>query len=215
MRESRQVQNGRGVPVEVVGSRRGVRAGTVLYLALHLKRVQRPVRTHVYAMGGAQMIPVVPGYSVGIPATSGAALSVGAVDVRRDRLAAYSSQGPTDDRRQKPDLSAPTNTISLAYARNGRPGRFEGTSAAAPHVAGFAALLKQMAPQSPAPELRQAMLKHVTPKGNGTPNYQYGHGSIHAGNIALSGSQGPPPSGDEDGEIDLERILQDILQEQQ
>ena len=49
--DSRQVQNGRGVPVEGIGSRRGVRAGTVLYLALHLKRVQRPVRTHVFVRG--------------------------------------------------------------------------------------------------------------------------------------------------------------------
>ena len=213
--ESRQVQNGRGVPVEVIGSRRGVRAGTVLYLALHLKRVQRPVRTHVFVRGGAQLHPVVPDYSVGIPATASAALSVGAVDVRHDRLEAFSSQGPTDDRRQKPEISAPDNTISLAYAGNGGPGRFPGTSAAAPHVAGFAALLKQLQPQRSASELRQVVLSHVTPKGDDTPNYQYGHGRIHAGNIALSGPEDPPPSGDGEGELDLERILQDILREQQ
>ena len=213
--DSRQVQNGRGVPVEGIGSRRGVRAGTVLYLALHLKRVQRPVRTHVFVRGGAQLYPVVPDYSVGIPATASAALAVGAVDVRRDRLENFSSQGPTDDRRQKPEISAPDNTTSLAYARNGRAGRFPGTSAAAPHVAGFAALLKQLHPQRSASELRQVVLSHVTPKGDGTPNYQYGHGRIHAGNIDISGSEGTPPGGDEDGEIDLERILQDILREQQ
>ena len=209
---SQQVQNGRGVPVEVLGSRGGVRAGTVLYLALHLKRVQRPVRTHVFIMGGAQMFPLVPGYSVGIPATSGAALSVGAVDVRRDRLADYSSHGPTDDRRQKPEISAPDNTISLAYARNGRPGRFTGTSAAAPHVAGFAALLKQMEPQRPASKLRQVMLKHVTPKGDGTPNYQYGHGHIHAGKIEVTDDT---QEEGRDGQLDLESIMQDILREQQ
>ncbi len=213
--ESRQPQNGRGAPVEVIGSRRGVRAGTVLYLALHLKRVQRPVRTHVFVRGGAQLFPVVPDYSVGIPATASAALAVGAVDVRRDRLAAYSSQGPTDDRRQKPEISAPDNTISLAYAGNGGPGRFPGTSAAAPHVAGFAALLKQLQPQRSASELRRAVLSHVTPKGDGAPNHQYGHGHIHAGNIALSGAEEPPPGGDGDGEVDLERILQEILREQQ
>ena len=211
--ESRQVQNGRGVPVEVIGSRRGVRAGTVLYLALHLKRVQRPVRTHVFAMGGAQLFPVVSDYSVGIPATSDAALSVGAIDVRRDRLEDFSSRGPTDDRRQKPEVSAPDNTTSRAYAGSG--GRFPGTSAAAPHVAGFAALLKQLQPQRSASELRQAVLSHVTPKGDPTPNHQYGHGRIHAGNIALSETEAPPPSGDEDGEIDLDKILQDILREQQ
>lgn len=210
--ESRQVQNGRGVPVEAIGSRRGVPAGTVLYLALHLKRVERPVRTHVFVMGGVQLFPVVSGHSVGIPATSDAALSVGAVDVRKDRLEAFSSQGPTDDRRQKPEISAPDNTTSLAYARNGSPGRFLGTSAAAPHVAGFAALLKQMEPQRSASELRRVMLQHVTPKGNGTPNHQYGHGRIDASKIEITDDT---QEEDGDGEIDLERILQEILRGQQ
>jgi hypothetical protein len=56
----------------------------------------------------------------------------------------------------------------------------------------------------------------VTPKGDGTPNHQYGHGRIHAGKINLSGRDTPPPTEeDEDGEIDLERILRDILRDQQ
>ena len=56
----------------------------------------------------------------------------------------------------------------------------------------------------------------MTPKGDGTPNHQYGHGRIHAGKINVSGRDIPPPTEeDEDGEIDLERILRDILQDQQ
>ena len=214
--ESRQVQNGRGVPVEVIVSS-GTPAGTVLYLALHLRRVQRPVRVHVFAMGAAEMFPVVSDYSVGIPATSAAALAVGAIDVRRDQLEDFSSRGPTDDRRQKPEVSAPDNTTSLAYSRNG--GRFPGTSAAAPHVAGFAALLKQLQPQRSAPELRQAVLSHVTPRGNPTPNHLYGHGRIDAANIALSSDEEEPTPGGGDGgdggEMDLDRILRDILRQQQ
>ena len=206
--QSREIQNGRGVPVEAIGVSGGVPVGTVLYLALHLKRVRRPVRTHVFVMGRAQLHPVVSAYSVGIPATSKAALAVGAVDAREDRLEAFSSQGPTDDRRQKPEVSAPDNTISLAYARQG--GRFPGTSAAAPHVAGFAALLKQLRPQSSAVQLRQAVLSHVTAKGNGTPNYQYGHGRIHAGNVVLGGGGGTVDNFDDE----LRDALQDILQRQ-
>ena len=45
--ESRQMQNGRGEPVEFV-VRDDLPAGQVLFLALHLKRVDRPVRTHVF-----------------------------------------------------------------------------------------------------------------------------------------------------------------------
>ena len=195
---SQGVQNGRGIPVERIGIS-GARAGMVFYLALHLKRVQRAVRTHVYAMHGVRLFPVVPAYSISIPATASAAVAVGAVDLQEDRLARYSSQGPTDDRRQKPEVSAPANISSIAYA--GKGGRFHGTSAASPHVAGFAALLKQLSPQSSVPQLRQAVLSHVTPSGNGTPNHQYGHGRIHAGKVNADMV-----------EPEFERILRDILQ---
>jgi subtilisin family serine protease len=217
VKESREVQNGRGVPVERIVAR-GIPAGTVLYLGLHLKQVQRRVRTHVF-IDGAQLFPVVPAYSVAIPATSEAALAVGAVDVGQDQLEAFSSQGPTDDGRQKPEVSAPDNTISLAYEN----GRFPGTSAAAPHVAGFAALLRQLQPGISVAELRRAVLSHVTAKGSDTPNNQYGHGRIHAGNIAVAGEDPSPddpvPGGGAGGTADdfadeLERVLQEILQRQ-
>ena len=37
-------------------------------------------------------------------------ITVGAVDWRGNALKPYSSQGPTDDGRLKPDIFAPTNT---------------------------------------------------------------------------------------------------------
>ena len=56
----------------------------------------------------------------------------------------YSSRGPTLDGRMKPDISA-IDGVSIAGA--GRfPSPFFGTSAAAPHVAGIAALALQAAP---------------------------------------------------------------------
>ena len=85
------------------------------------------------------------------PASARSALAAGAVDVIRNELAGYRSQGPTDDRRLKPNVVAPSNTVSFAY---GGDGRFAGTSAAAPHVAAFCALLKQMHPDSSSSDLR-------------------------------------------------------------
>lgn len=66
--------------------------------------------------------------------------AVGAVDpVQGVAIAGYSSQGPTNDRRVKPEISAGSNFTSRAYASQG--GRFNGTSAATPVVAGAAAVV--------------------------------------------------------------------------
>ena len=72
--------------------------------------------------------------SVPTPGDARGAFSVGAFDAATLALQAYSSEGPTDDGRQKPDISAPTNA-----AFSGGP--CTGTSCATPHVAGAAALL--------------------------------------------------------------------------
>jgi hypothetical protein len=51
-------------------------------------------------------------------------------------IAPYSSQGPTNDGRVKPDISAVACVNSASYA----PGCFNGTSASTPVVAGAVAL---------------------------------------------------------------------------
>lgn len=206
---SREIQNGRGVPAEMIAAQ-GVPRGQALYLALHLKNVSRPVRTHVIVRG-AQMAPKVPAHSVGIPATARSALSVGAVDARTDRIEDYSSRGPTDDGRMKPDVSAPDNTVSVAYGRGGSPGRFPGTSAAAPHVAGFAALLKQQNPSASPAALHAAVRSQVRPRGRQAPNTDYGHGQIVAADMQMDR---PPLSvdvGSDVSEDDFERALRDII----
>jgi hypothetical protein len=65
-------------------------------------------------------------------------------DVTNSTVEFFSSRGPTLDGRQKPDVSA-IDGVSVTGAGS-FPSLFFGTSAAAPHVAGIAALAAQGAP---------------------------------------------------------------------
>ncbi|MFQ5668520.1 MAG: IPT/TIG domain-containing protein [Candidatus Binatia bacterium] len=80
-------------------------------------------------------------------------ISVGAIDQAdpgNDDIRDFSSNGPTNDGRLKPDVAAIDNVIITGAGGFGRPeppfARFPGTSAAAPHGAGVAALLLDAAP---------------------------------------------------------------------
>ncbi len=89
----------------------------------------------------------------------GDAIAVGAVpQCAPNQIEVFSSLGPTFDGRSKPDVVA-VDGISVAGA-GGFPSTFFGTSAAAPHVAGIAALLLQL-----NPSLSRAQLKSVLQQG--------------------------------------------------
>jgi PKD domain/Subtilase family len=72
--------------------------------------------------------------SIPTPGDARGSLTVGAFDATTLQPEDYSSEGPTDDGRQKPDLAAPTNVAITG-------GSCGGTSCATPHAGGAAALL--------------------------------------------------------------------------
>ncbi|MDE2888034.1 MAG: choice-of-anchor D domain-containing protein [Gemmatimonadota bacterium] len=116
--------------------------------------------------------------SLSSPADARGALTVGALhhwEWTSGPIADYSSQGPTIDGRIKPDLVAPAAVSTISYG----PNQYTGTSAATPHVAGAAALLKSSDPiYYNAQNLYDALLRSTVDMGDPGPDNVYGHGRL-------------------------------------
>ncbi len=80
--------------------------------------------------------------TVNVPAVAQKALGIGAVDVQSLATPGYQSRGPAGDGRIKPDIQAPTNVETASSSNNTATRVFGGTSAATPHAAGAAALVR-------------------------------------------------------------------------
>jgi len=126
--------------------------------------------------------------SLTFPADSASVVSVAAIDVTSHAQESYSSEGPIlapggglPTLRlaplagpQKPDMASFANVDTESYG----PGVFNGTSAATPHVAGMAALIKDNNPAFTADQIEQELLVHASYPTNdlGTPGHDYEYG---------------------------------------
>ncbi|MEU9506852.1 S8 family serine peptidase [Micromonospora sp. NPDC048170] len=138
---------------------------------------------------------------VSSPSTADAALSVGAVD-RDDSLADFSSRGPrTGDDALKPDITAPGVGIVAARSRDGVIGEpagdgyvsMSGTSMAAPHVAGAAALLAQKHTDWKADRLKALLMSSAKPHP-GLTAYEQGAGRVDVASAVWQTVTSDPPS---------------------
>lgn len=109
--------------------------------------------------------------TIGSPASADAALAVGAVEAD-DRLADFSSRGPRiGDSGLKPDVTAPGTEITAAKSSaSALPDSdgdsyvgMSGTSMAAPHVSGAAALVAQRHPGWTGQQIKAALMGSARP----------------------------------------------------
>ncbi|HEY0166939.1 MAG TPA: S8 family serine peptidase [Jatrophihabitans sp.] len=138
------------------------------------------------------------------PASSPWALAVGAAYRGDNALEAFSSRGPTIDGRVKPDLigfdgvSSDVDEVESSQFDDqgnvvaGTTG-FYGTSAAAPHVAGAAALVAAANPSMDASDIEAFLQRRANPQGN-PPTNAAGHGLLQLGDPSPSGIQAMPGS---------------------
>ena len=145
----------RGVIGEPVKALHIADAGTGPYhIAMPLRGTGVPVEVRLVATGQADFLsPAVPYTSIGNPATARGAIAVAAVDPRHGVTAPYSGQGPTADRRPKPDLGA----------SGAGGGGSIGTSYAAPRIAALAACVLSRHPDWTPAEVRQSLGAYAQP----------------------------------------------------
>lgn len=133
---------------------------------------------------------------IGTPGSAEDVITVGALD-KDTKIAIYSSQGPTEEGRIKPNLAfVGSDVMSVAYNSGDQYTAMSGTSMATPGAAGLGALMLQANPDLSSFDLRNIMQETATyrrceymfanepcvedliPKNR--QNNVYGHGHVNA-----------------------------------
>jgi hypothetical protein len=183
-------QDGNDLPVEQVTlDARSV--GSPVELFVVINRFSGTARQfELYYAGGITAIsPHTPAGSIAGHANAAGAITVGTInadDPGNDTIAPYSSQGPCDlffpapEARAKPDVTGIDGVAVTGAA--GFPSPFFGTSAAAPHVAALAALVRQAAPGASAGQVKQVL--QSTAVDLGAPGFDFVFGAGRADALA-------------------------------
>lgn len=149
---------------------------------------------YLYAPGTIEAASFTNTEDLTLPGDTRGGISVGAL-YEDDSVPTYASRGPTNDGRTKPDIVARTAVSTATYGR----GAFEGTSAAAPHVAGLAALWVDASNRYDQPEVFRTWLQaHARDLGQLGPDDIYGAGAARADSLpptACGCASGPPSLG--------------------
>jgi subtilisin family serine protease len=157
------------------------------YMAIYGYKVTRPVTFDFFLRDG-EIEYYTPEYSVNTPGDSMGAITVGAVNWKSGALEDYSSRGPTDDGRIKPELVAPSGVSSAAYGE-----AWDGTSASCPHVSGAAALIMQAYPDYTIQQVKDYLFSHALDLGKSGEDADTGYGALRLGPPPEITNNQPPP----------------------
>jgi subtilisin family serine protease len=128
--------------------------------------------------------------SITRPATEETAFTIAATYHQDNTLEPYSSRGPTIDGRRKPTMSAPDRVSTAVYGEQG----FYGTSAAAPHAAGVAALMLEANESLSPATLKGTLTRTADPIYGTEPNNETGFGLVNATAAVPLPSENPSPT---------------------
>ncbi|MDF2628635.1 MAG: bacillopeptidase-like protein [Symbiobacteriaceae bacterium] len=122
--------------------------------------------------------------SVSVPGNYPESFAVGATDAN-DALAGFSGRGPSAyNGVMKPEISAPGVNVRSSVPGGGYEGGWNGTSMAAPHVAGTVALLRSANAALTVEEIEQILINSADPLTDSryptAPNNGFGHGLLNA-----------------------------------
>jgi subtilisin family serine protease len=135
----------------------------------------------LFILGGTVGEFIVPESSVPNGGDAMGIISVGAVNWQTpETIEPFSSQGPTNDGRLKPELVAPDGVSVTGHGDFPTP--FFGTSAAAPHAGAIGALILSVNPTLTPSLLASRLTTTAIPSGVPMPNNTFGFGRVDAVN---------------------------------
>jgi len=181
---SRDIQDGDDHPSEYISFNVGPTGGTY-HLAIRGVPGSGASRLELYTF--RQVLEYqVPESSLQIPADATGAVTAGAVHHGTGELEVYSGRGPTNDGRLKPDLVAADGVSTASYV-----GAFFGTSAAAPHLAGAAALVRGVYRGYTVTDTVGYLTQQTIELGDPGPDNDYGHGRLSLGPVPTTPAPTP------------------------
>ena len=150
-------------------------AGGTYYLKIRKENATPNHSLEIYSIYH-DLTPAVASSSLLGPADAAGAMAVGAINYNNWTTGLqepYSSQGPTNDGRIKPDIMGPD------HVSNSINGIFTGTSASSPHVAGAAALILQKFPEFSVDDLWNFLISTAVDMGSPGQDNIYGYGRLN------------------------------------